>query len=67
MNLQDFGVTYDALEPHFDQFKKICGTLGKAGNLRGDIQAGGNPFEGWRSNEFPPPRCAQPSSRPIWR
>ena len=66
MNLQDFGVTYDELEPHFDQFEKICGTSGKAGNLRGDIQAGGNPFEGWRSNEFPLPPLASPNSAVLF-
>lgn len=66
MNLQDFGVTYDELEPHFDQFEKICGTSGKAGNLRGDIQAGGNPFEGWRANEFPLPPLASPNSAVLF-
>jgi gluconate 2-dehydrogenase alpha chain len=66
MHLQDFGVTYDELEPHFDQFEKICGTSGKAGNLRGNIQPGGNPFEGWRSNEFPLPPLASPNSAVLF-
>jgi len=55
MTVQDYGVTYDELEPHFDRFEKLCGIGGKAGNLRGAIQEGGNPFEGWRSNEYPNP------------
>ena len=58
MQLQDWGVSYDELEPHFDQFEKICGMSGKAGNLRGQIQPGGNPFEGPRANEFPLPPMA---------
>lgn len=58
MQLQDWGVSYEELEPHFDQFEKICGMSGKAGNLRGTIQAGGNPFEGPRANEFPLPPMA---------
>jgi gluconate 2-dehydrogenase alpha chain len=58
MQLQDWGVSYDELEPHFDRFEKICGMAGKAGNLKGQIQAGGNPFEGVRSNEFPLPPMA---------
>lgn len=66
MHLQDFGVTYDELEPHFDQFEKICGTSGKAGNLCGNIQPGGNPFEGWRSNEFPLPPLASPNSAVLF-
>lgn len=66
MYLQDFGVSYDELEPHFDQFEKICGTSGKAGNLKGQIQAGGNPFEGWRANEYPLPPLASPNSAVLF-
>ena len=33
MTIQDWGVTYDDLEPHYDRFEKLCGTSGKAGNL----------------------------------
>src|SRR5947209_8864835 len=43
--IQDWGVTYAELEPYFDQFDKTFGTAGKAGNLNGQIQPGGNPFE----------------------
>lgn len=55
MTVQDYGVTYDELEPHFDRFEKLCGIGGKAGNLNGQVQDGGNPFEGWRSSEYPNP------------
>jgi gluconate 2-dehydrogenase alpha chain len=58
MQLQDWGVSYTELEPHFDKFEKICGMAGKSGNLQGVIQAGGNPFEGPRTNEFPLPPMA---------
>ncbi|MGY3239765.1 choline dehydrogenase-like flavoprotein [Bradyrhizobium sp. USDA 4448] len=53
MTIQDWGVTYDELEPHYARFEAICGVSGKAGNIRGRIQAGGNPFEGPRSGEYP--------------
>ncbi len=53
LTIQDWGITYDELEPYFDRFEKLCGTSGKAGNLRGQIQDGGNPFEGPRQNEYP--------------
>ena len=53
MTIQDWGVTYDELEPHFDRFEKLCGTSGKAGNLRGQKIEGGNLFEGPRGNEYP--------------
>lgn len=55
MTVQDYGVTYDELEPHFDRFDKLCGIGGKAGNIGGRIQEGGNPFEGRRSSEYPNP------------
>ena len=48
MTIQDWGVTYADLEPHYDQFEYLCGTSGTAGNLNGQIQPGGNPFEGPR-------------------
>lgn len=62
MQIQDWGVSYDELEPHFNHFEKVCGISGKAGNLRGQIQAGGNPFEGPRSEEFPLPPLASTNS-----
>ena len=52
---QDWGVTYDELEPYYDQFEHIYGVGGTAGNLNGEIQLGGNPFEGPRSREYPNP------------
>ncbi len=55
MTIQDYPVTFDELEPHFDHFEKVCGTSGTAGNLGGKLQAGGNPFEGARSAEYPTP------------
>jgi gluconate 2-dehydrogenase alpha chain len=59
LTVQDWGVTYEELETSYDAFDKLCGTSGKAGNLSGKIQAGGNPFEGSRSSEYPNPPMAQ--------
>jgi gluconate 2-dehydrogenase alpha chain len=59
VTIQDWGVTYDDLEPYYDKFDKLCGISGKAGNLKGQIQSGGNPFEGPRSNEYPTPPMRQ--------
>ncbi|UPG96621.1 GMC family oxidoreductase [Luteibacter aegosomatissinici] len=55
MTIEDFPVSYDELEPHLDMFERVCGTAGKAGVLNGVVQAGGNPFEGSRSREYPLP------------
>jgi gluconate 2-dehydrogenase alpha chain len=53
MSIQDWGITYDELEPYFDKFEYMAGIAGTAGNLKGKIVPGGNPFEGPRSREFP--------------
>ncbi len=53
--MQDWGVTYEELEPHFNRFEYLYGVSGKAGNLNGKIIPGGNPFEGVRSKEYPNP------------
>jgi gluconate 2-dehydrogenase alpha chain len=60
MTIQDWGVTYDDLEPSYDKFEYLCGTSGKAGNLKGAKQAGGNPFEGPRARDYPTPPQKQP-------
>jgi len=53
--VQDWPLTYDELEPYYDKFEYTCGISGKAGNIRGVTQPGGNPFEGLRAREFPNP------------
>jgi len=59
VTIADWAMSYDELEPCYDRFEKLCGTSGKAGNLRGEIIAGGNPFEGARANEYPNPPLTQ--------
>ena len=59
MTVQDWGVTYNDLEPHYDTFEYLCGTSGQAGNLKGKILDGGNPFEGARSRPYPTPPMKQ--------
>jgi gluconate 2-dehydrogenase alpha chain len=53
MQLQDWGTTYGELEPYHDLFEKLFGLSGKAGNIKGVIQTGGNPFEAPRRDEYP--------------
>lgn len=43
--LQDWGITYDELEPYFDKFEKTMGVSGEEKN----------PFEGKRSSDYPTP------------
>jgi gluconate 2-dehydrogenase alpha chain len=60
MTIQDWGVTYADLEPHYDKFEYLCGVSGKAGNLKGAIQPGGDPFEGPRARDYPNPPLDMP-------
>src|SRR3954462_10036212 len=55
MTIQDWGITYDELEPYYEKFEYAFAVSGKAGNLKGQIQPGGNPFEGPRQREYPLP------------
>jgi gluconate 2-dehydrogenase alpha chain len=66
MTIQDWGVTFDDLEPHYDRFEYVCGTSGTAGNIKGVIHDGGNPFEGPRSRPYPTPAQTQPFSHTLF-
>lgn len=35
MTIQDFGVTYEELEPYFTQFEDVCGVSGTGGQYQG--------------------------------
>ena len=66
MTIQDWGITYEDLEPHYDRFEYLCGTSGTAGNINGQIHDGGNPFEGPRSRPYPTPAQKQPFSHTLF-
>src|SRR4029077_714021 len=53
MRIQDYGVTYDELEPYYDAFEYLCGPWGQAGNLRGTIKSGSNPSLGPVLRQYP--------------
>ena len=52
MTIQDWGITYAELEPYYDKFEYAAAVAGKAGNIKGQIQPGGNPFEAPREREY---------------
>lgn len=56
MTIQDFGVSYEELEPCFDFAEKVFGTSGQAWTVNGKVVGegkGGNPYAPDRSNPFP--------------
>ena len=66
MTIQDWGITYDELEPHYDRFEYLCGTSGHRRQSQGPDQEGGNPFEGPRSRPYPTPAQPQPFSHTLF-
>jgi gluconate 2-dehydrogenase alpha chain len=61
-NIVDWPISYDDLAPMYDKVETELGISGKAGNINGTIQPGGNPFEGPRSKDFPLPPLLQATS-----
>jgi gluconate 2-dehydrogenase alpha chain len=55
LQLQDWGVSWEEIEPSFERFEYLCGISGKAGNLNRQLQPGGNPFESPRARDYPTP------------
>src|SRR5437667_11829741 len=55
MTIQDWGISYAELEPYYDKFEYTAAVSGKAGNIRGKILPGGNPFEAPRARAYPLP------------
>ena len=65
--IQDWGVTYDELEPYYMRAELLLGISGKAGNIRGTKIEGGNILEGWRSAEYPTPPTKIPYLAELFR
>jgi gluconate 2-dehydrogenase alpha chain len=67
LRIQNWGVTYEELEPYYDKFEHLIGAGGKAGNLNGKIQEGGNPLESPRSREYPNPPMKEQYAGALFR
>src|SRR5580704_4961419 len=55
LTVQDWGVTYEDLEPHYVRFEYLLETSDKDGNIRGRIQQGVDPHEAPRARGYPTP------------
>ncbi|MGH2617282.1 MAG: GMC family oxidoreductase [Thermomicrobiales bacterium] len=53
--IQDWGITWDDIEPYYDAWEYDVGVSGTAGNIQGELIEGGNIFEGPRAREYPLP------------
>ena len=65
-NVVDWPIAYSDLAPCYDKVDTEIGTSGKAGNINGSIQAGGNPFEAPRSADYPNPPLLQTTGARIF-
>ncbi|HWA18612.1 MAG TPA: FAD-binding protein, partial [Devosia sp.] len=54
-SMVDWPISYDDLEPYYTEVEEITGVAGIAGNIQGKPVKGGNPFEGYRSKDYPIP------------
>jgi gluconate 2-dehydrogenase alpha chain len=66
LTIQDYGVTWDEIEHCYDRFEYLAGVSGKAGVINGQVQPGGNPFEGSRAREYPNPPLKRPYSSALF-
>jgi gluconate 2-dehydrogenase alpha chain len=66
LQLQDWGPSWAEIEPSFDKFEYLCGVSGKAGNIKGQVQAGGNPFESPRGRDYPNPPMRMPYASTLF-
>src|SRR5262245_32918689 len=53
MTIKDWGISYAELEPYYDKFEYAAAVSGIAGNIKGEIKPGGNPFEAPRERDYP--------------
>ncbi|TFF18246.1 GMC family oxidoreductase [Jiella endophytica] len=60
LQVEDWGVTGREMEASYDRFEQLAGISGKAGNIDGRIEDGGNPFESPRSRDYPLPPNRMP-------
>ena len=65
-SLADWPLTYNELEPYYDQAEYELGVSGKAGNLKGQKIDGGNVFEAPRSREYPLPALLMDQSEDLF-
>jgi gluconate 2-dehydrogenase alpha chain len=64
--IQDWGLTYDELEPYYSFFEHVCGTSGLPAEFDGRRLEGGNPHEGTRSKAYPNPPMKQSFSGALF-
>jgi gluconate 2-dehydrogenase alpha chain len=53
--VEDWPFGYEELEPFYDRIEHEIGVSGQAGNVRGQKNPRGNPFEGPRDRDYPMP------------
>ncbi|GGM18950.1 GMC family oxidoreductase [Nakamurella endophytica] len=66
--LADWPIGYGDLEPYYERVEQEQGISGRAGNIGGVLQEGGNPFDPPHARDYPMPPVAQgPGDPPFVR
>ena len=65
-HIVDWPISYDDLEPYYERVEYETGVSGKAGNLDGELQDGGNPFEAPRKRPYPFPPLRPSASNQLF-
>jgi len=65
-DIVDWPLTYTDLEPYYERVEYEIGISGKAGNIKGELQKGGNPFEAPRQRDYPTPPLRPPAASPFF-
>ena len=66
-DISDWGITYQDLEPYYTRAEHLIGVSGKAGNLKGTLVSGGDPFDGPHSADYPNPPMKMPHLAEMFR
>jgi len=65
-SLADWPISYADLEPYYERVEQEQGLSGRAGNVGGALQEGGNPFDPPRERDYPMPPVAQGPGDVPW-
>ncbi|RZT60654.1 gluconate 2-dehydrogenase alpha chain [Microcella alkaliphila] len=65
-SLADWPISYADLEPYYERVEQEQGLSGRAGNVGGVLQEGGNPFDPPRERDYPMPPVAQGPGDVPW-
>lgn len=65
-SIADWPISYADLEPYYERVEQEQGLSGRAGNIGGELQEGGNPFDPPHARDYPMPPVTQGPGDVPW-